>query len=162
MQRNMLETILGAVVILVAVIFLSIAYKGGEVQTEDGYVISAKFDNITGISVGSDVRIGGIKVGVITGLGLDEETYQAEAMLNIRHATKLPEDSTAAVVSSGLLGDKFVQLTPGAFDEMLEDGGAIEFTQSSVSLEELIGKYVFSGGGVESGSTDSDDAAPSL
>ena len=161
MQRNMLETILSAIVILVAVVFLSIAYKGGEVQTEDGYTISAKFDNITGISVGSDVRIGGIKVGVITGLELDEETYQAEALLSIRHSTKLPEDSTAAVVSSGLLGDKFVQLTPGAFDDMLDEGGAIEFTQSSVSLEELIGKYVFSDGGVEGGG-DSGDAAPSL
>lgn len=152
MQRNMLETVLGAVVLVVAAFFVVIAYQGGEVQVEDGYNVSAKFDNITGISVGSDVRVGGIKVGVVTGLDLDEETYQARANMSIRHSTKLPEDSTAAVVSSGLLGDKFVSLTPGAMDETLEDGGVIEFTQSSVSLEELIGKYVFSGGGVESGS----------
>lgn len=162
MQRNMLETILGAVVLLVAGLFLFIAYQGGEVKTEDGYNVSAKFDNITGISVGSDVRIGGIKVGVVTGLDLDEQTYQARANLNVRHSTKLPEDSTAAVVSSGLLGDKFVQLSPGAMDEMLADGGVIEFTQSSVSLEELIGKYVFSGGGVEGDSDSGADAESSL
>lgn len=163
MKRNMLETILGAVVLLVAGFFVVTAYQGGEVEVEDGYTVSAKFDNITGISVGSDVRIGGIKVGVVTGLDLDEETYLAQANFNIRHTTKLPEDSTASVVSSGLLGGKFVQLAPGAMDEMLADGGQIEFTQSSVSLEELIGKYVFSGGGVDSGSSDSNvDDAPTL
>ena len=151
MQRNTLETVLGAVVLVVAGLFVFTAYQKGEVKVEDGYNVQAKFDNITGISVGSDVRIGGIKVGVVTGLDLNEETYQAVANMNVRHSTKLPEDSTAAVMSSGLLGDKFVQLTPGAMDDMLADGGEIEFTQSSVSLEELIGKYVFSGGGVEGG-----------
>lgn len=160
MQRNMLETVLGAVVLLVAAIFVMIAYRGGEVQVEDGYAIGAKFDNISGISVGSDVRIGGIKVGVVTGLDLDEETYQAKATMNIRYSTKIPEDTSASVMSSGLLGDKFVQLTPGAMDEMLTNGGEIEYTQSSVSLEELIGKYVFSGGGVESDNAATPDATP--
>lgn len=150
MQRNTLETVLGALVLVVAGLFVATAYQKGEVKVEDGYTVQAKFDNITGISVGSDVRIGGIKVGVVTGLDLNEETYQAVAKMSVRYSTKLPEDSTAAVMSSGLLGDKFVQLTPGAMEEMLADGGEIEFTQSSVSLEELIGKYVFSGGGVES------------
>lgn len=160
-QRNTVETILGAVVILVAAIFVFIAYKGGDVKVEDGYKVAAKFDNITGISVGSDVRIGGIKVGVVTGLDLDEQTYQAKAIMNIRNSTKVPEDSSASIVSSGLLGDKFVQVLPGAMDEMLADGGEIEYTQSSVSLEELIGKYVFSGGGVENGDSEksSDDAS---
>lgn len=149
MQRNAIETILGAIVLIVAAMFLFTALKSGDVKVEAGYPVKAKFDNITGISIGSDVRLGGIKIGVVTGLDLDNQTYQAVATLNIRNQTKIPSDSSAAIASSGLLGDKFVQITPGASDEMLADNGMIEYTQSSVSLEELIGKFVFSSGGVD-------------
>lgn len=157
MQRNLIETVLGAVVLLVAAGFTMTALKGGEVDVKaDGYPVTAKFDNITGVNVGSDVRIGGIKIGVISGLMLDPETYQAVATLLIRPDTKVPVDSSASIVSSGLLGDKFVQLVPGADETMLKENEAIEFTQSSVSLEDLIGKYVFSGGGVESSNNKSE------
>lgn len=160
MQRNAIETILGAVVLVVAGLFLITALRGSDVKVESGYPITAKFDNITGISVGSDVRIGGIKIGVVTALALDDQTYQAIATLNIREQTKIPADSSAAIVSSGLLGDKFVQLTPGADDAMLEANGKIGFTQSSVSLEELIGKFVFSAGGVDDDKAPADAPAP--
>ncbi len=161
MQRNVIETILGAVVLLVAIGFMATALKSGEVEVKaEGYPVTAKFDNITGINAGSDVRIGGIKVGVVSDLALDETTYQAVATLLIRSNTKVPVDSSASIVSSGLLGDKFVQLVPGADTAMLAANDTIEFTQSSVSLEELIGKYVFSGGGVEGGKSDTQtDAA---
>lgn len=150
MKKNVLETLMGAVVLIVAVAFLGFAYEGSQMRVEKGYTVSAKFANASGISLGSDVRIGGIKIGVISGLSLDPNTYEAVASMQISDSIKLPKDSSAAVVSSGLLGEKFVQMTPGNDDKMLADGGAIKFTQSAVNLEELIGKYMFSGGGVDS------------
>ncbi len=149
MQKNILETLMGAVVLAVAGSFLFFAYKGSEVQVEDGYALRANFSNISGITLGSDVRIGGIKVGTVTDLSLDAQTYDAVAKMNIKNGTGIPKDSTASIVSSGLLGDKYIQITPGGDDAMLASGEKIDYTQSSVNLEELIGKFMFSGGGVD-------------
>lgn len=149
MQKNVIETLMGAVVLLVAGAFLMFAYEGSQVQIEDGYRIDAKFTDASGVALGSDVRIGGIKVGVITELNLDSNTYEAIVSMQIREKTSLPKDSSASIVSSGLLGSKFVQIMPGADDNMLEDGDKISFTQSAVNIEELIGKFMFSGGGVD-------------
>jgi phospholipid/cholesterol/gamma-HCH transport system substrate-binding protein len=150
MSRNILETLMGAVVLVVAGGFLVFAYEGSQLRVgRDGYTISAHFSNAAGISLGSDVRIGGIKVGVVSSLDLDPATYDAVVAMKIRQETKLPEDSSAAIASSGLLGDKFIQLTPGGDDKTLAEGGKIQFTQSSVNLEEMIGKFMFSGGGVD-------------
>ena len=149
MQKNVIETIMGAVVLLVAVFFLSFAYRNSSVRVDDGYVVSGRFSNAAGITLGSDVRVGGIKVGVVTDMKLDPQSYEAIIFMQVGHTTKMPKDSSAAIVSSGLLGEKYIQLTPGGDEAMLADGGKIEFTQSSVNLEELIGKFVFSGGGVD-------------
>ena len=149
MQRNLLETLMGAVVLIVAVAFLAFAYEGSQMKVEAGYLISGKFGNASGISLGSDVRVGGIKIGVVAGLDLDPNTYEAVVTMQVRHSTKLPKDSSAAIVSNGLLGEKFIQLTPGSDDKMVAEGGKLQFTQSAVSLEELIGKFMFSGGGVD-------------
>jgi phospholipid/cholesterol/gamma-HCH transport system substrate-binding protein len=150
MQKNALETLMGAVVLVVAGFFLLTAYKSSEMRMgSGGYKISGKFANISGIGLGSDIRVGGIKVGVISDLALDPQTYEAVATMQIRHETKLPKDSSAAVASSGLMGEKFIQITPGGDETMLADGGKIAFTQSSVNLEEMIGKFMFSGGGVD-------------
>lgn len=151
MQKNIIETIMGAVVLIVAAGFLAFAYRGSDLRVEDGYTVSANFANATGIALGSDVRVGGIKVGVISGLALDPKTYDAVLTLHIGNSAKLPKDSSAAIVSSGLLGDKFIQITPGGDDAMLADGGKIGYTQSAVNLEEMIGKFMFSGGGVDKG-----------
>jgi phospholipid/cholesterol/gamma-HCH transport system substrate-binding protein len=149
MQKNVLETLMGAVVLIVAGAFLVFAYNASEIRVEDGYTVSAKFNNATGISLGSDVRIGGIKVGVVSAMKLDPKTYDAVLSMQINNTTPLPKDSSAAIVSSGLLGEKYVQLSPGGDDAMLKDGDKIEFTQSTVNLEEMIGKFMFSGGGVD-------------
>lgn len=149
MQKNLLETLMGAMVLVVAGVFLVFAYKSSQLRMDAGYTISGKFNNVTGISLGSDVRIGGIKVGVVSDMGLDPESYEAVVSMQIRKGTKLPKDSSASIASSGLLGEKFIQLSPGGDDKILAEGGRIEYTQSSVSLEELIGKFMFSGGGVD-------------
>lgn len=151
MQKNVLETLIGAIVLAVAGGFLVFAYQGSQVHVGEGYIISGKFTDVSGVGLGSDVRIGGIKVGVVSDLKLDPNSYEAVVYMQVSKNTRLPKDSSAAVASSGLLGEKFIQISPGGEDELLKNGGKIEFTQSSVNLEELIGKFMFSGGGVDSG-----------
>ncbi|MBA4275019.1 MAG: outer membrane lipid asymmetry maintenance protein MlaD [Alphaproteobacteria bacterium] len=148
MANNAIETVMGAVVLAVAGGFLYFAYSTSSVKSVDGYQVKADFTNITGIGVGSDVRVGGIKVGVVEKLALDPTSYQAVATMRIDQTVALPKDSSAAVQSAGLLGDKFVAIEPGGDEKNMKDGDAIAITQSSVSLEEMIGKFVFSGGGV--------------
>lgn len=149
MQKNIIETLMGAVVLVVAGVFFVFAYKGSGMRMESGYVVKADFANASGIALGSDVRIGGIKIGTVSDLSLDPESYEAVVFMQIGNATKLPKDSSASVVSSGLLGEKYIQITPGGDEKMLADGGKIDFTQSAVNLEEMIGKFMFSGGGVD-------------
>jgi phospholipid/cholesterol/gamma-HCH transport system substrate-binding protein len=154
MNRSLIETVMGAVVLAVAVLFVMFVYEKRTVASGDGYDISAAFDNVSGIAAGSDVRIGGIKVGTITAMALDPQTYRANVKMRLKPDVKVPGDSSASIVSEGLLGGKFVQLVPGAEEEMLKGGDEIHFTQSSVNLEEMIGKFMFSGGGVEGDNTD--------
>lgn len=145
MRHNVLETVLGAVVLSVAGGFLAFAYQSSHIGHVEGYKVTAKFKSVDGLSAGSDVRLGGIKVGVIDSLKLDPATYQAIATLQLRNEVKLPTDSTASVSSDGLLGGKYVGLEPGAEDAMIEPEGEIQFTQSSVSIESLIGKFMHGG-----------------
>lgn len=158
MGRNLIETIMGAVVLIVAAGFLLFAYERSAVKTVEGYQLQARFSDVSGIGLGSDIRIGGLKIGSVNDLLLDEKTYQATIIMQIRDDIKLPKDSSAAIVSSGLLGDKYIKLEPGGADKMLEENDVIRFTQSSVSFEEMIGKFVFSGGGVETDQTAADVA----
>jgi phospholipid/cholesterol/gamma-HCH transport system substrate-binding protein len=149
MHRNVVETILGAVVLLVAIGFLIWAYQRSNVGDPGGYTLVASFDRVDGLEVGSDVRISGIKVGKVLSQTLDDKTYRADVRFSVRDGVELPSDSSAAVVSSSLLGGKYLALQPGADDKMLANGDRISFTQSAVNLEDLIGRYVFGsqGGG---------------
>src|SRR5258706_11823469 len=121
MQKNLLETIMGAVVLIVAGAFLLLAYEGSQMRVEDGYTITGKFGNASGISLGSDVRIGGIKIGVVSNLALDNKTYEAIVSMQIRKGTEIPKDSSAAIVGNGLLGEKYIQIIPGSEDAMLAE-----------------------------------------
>jgi phospholipid/cholesterol/gamma-HCH transport system substrate-binding protein len=148
MTRNVLETLLGAVVLLVAIAFLTFAYRSSQLGNgSDGYELVAKFDRVDGLDNGGDVRISGIKVGTIIGQQLDPATFRAEVRFSVRNDVELPLDTSAAIVSSGLLGGKYLSLEPGGEIDMLAPGGEITLTQSSVRLEDLIGQLVFSGQG---------------
>ncbi|MDX6748967.1 outer membrane lipid asymmetry maintenance protein MlaD [Geminicoccaceae bacterium 1502E] len=155
MHHNVVETVLGAVVLIVAVAFLGWAYSRSNAGDPGGYQLVASFDRVDGLDTGSDVRISGIKVGTVLSQSLDTDTYRAEVRFSVRDGIELPTDSSAAVVSASLLGGKYLALTPGADDRMLGDGQAITLTQSSVNLEDLIGRYIFSGGGGEQGAAGS-------
>lgn len=155
MGRHVLETLIGAVVLLIAVVFIVFAYTSSGVATQkDGYRLKAKFDQVSGLSSGSDVRIGGIKVGSVSAQELDPDTYQAVLTFTIRNDIKIPEDTSAEIVSESLLGGKYVSFSPGGAEEMLKDGGEIRYTQSSVNFEALLGKFLFSsaGGGADKAS----------
>ncbi len=160
MANNAIETVMGAVVLAVAGGFLYFAYDNSSIKKIDGYAVDAAFTNIGGIAPGSAVRVGGIKVGVVEKLELDPNSYRAVATLRVGNTIVLPKDSSAAVQSSGLLGDKFIAIEPGGDDVNLGDGDVITYTQPSVNIEEMIGKFVFSGGGAESDNSASHAAAP--
>ncbi len=140
---------MGAIVLAIAGGFLFFAYSSSNIASVDGYLVTAKFENVDGLSVGNDVRVGGIKVGSVVGQDLDPKTYNAVVKMNIKSGIAIPDDSSAAIVGDGLLGGKFVSITVGGSDNSLAANGEIQFTQSAVNLESLLGKFVFSDGGVD-------------
>lgn len=157
MGNKMFESIMGAFVLIVAAGFMAFAYQSSNLKTVEGYQIKAKFTTVAGIAIGTDVRIGGIKVGVVSGLSLDPDTYQAVVTFQVKNGIKVPVDSSVAVVSDGLLGSKYVKLEPGADDNMLAAGGFLTHAQSSVNLEELIGKMAFGNVDKSGGKKDNKD-----
>lgn len=147
MTRNLLETLLGAVVLIVAIVFLVFAYRSSQIREGGGYELVAQFSQVDGLDSGADVRISGIKVGSVIQQTLDPTTYQAEVRFTVREGIELPSDSSAAIVTSGLLGGKYLQLVPGGDTVMLKPGDEITLTQSALNLEDLIGQAIFGRGG---------------
>lgn len=144
MRRNVLETVMGAVVLVVAGIFMVFAYSTADLGAVSGYRVTAKFDRVDGIAEGTDVRLSGIKVGTVTKQTLDPETFLAVVEMTIDPSINLPTDTAARVISDGLLGGKYMALEPGGDEKLIKPGGTIEFTQSSVSIEDLVGQLIFS------------------
>lgn len=158
MSSNIVETVIGAVVLAFAAIFLVFAYRTADVGGGGGGVnLTASFDSVDGLNVGSDVRMSGIRVGTITAQSLDPKSYRAVLNISLNEEIELPDDSSAKITSSGLLGSNYLLLTPGGSDDMLEDGGAISYTQGAVNIQDLIAQAIFSSGG-NSGSGGKSDA----
>ena len=151
MRGNVIEAVMGAVVLVVAAVFLFFAYNTSRVSAASGYELFANFERVDGIREGSDVRISGIKVGSIVSEGLDPKTFLANVRLSIDPSVKLPDDTVAEIVSAGLLGDKYLSLVPGGSEKTIPPGGEIRYTQSSVSLEHMIGQMIFSAPGGQKG-----------
>ncbi|HEY4136421.1 MAG TPA: outer membrane lipid asymmetry maintenance protein MlaD [Alphaproteobacteria bacterium] len=161
MRRNVIETVLGAVVLLVAALFVIFAYSNASLRTVSGYPLIAKFDRVDGLNPGSDVKMSGIKIGTITAQDIDPQSFLAVVHFSVDPRIKLPSDSAAEVVSDGLLGSKYLSLVPGADSRMLEANGEIKFTQSPINLESLIGQLLFSNQkGSGDGGGDSKTPAP--
>lgn len=152
MKRNAIEPILGALVLVAAVAFLVFAYNKAGQRSFSGYPLTARFSSIDGLQTGGDVRIGGVKVGQITRITIDPETYLAMVQFVVAPEIKLPVDSVASITTEGLLGGKYIGLLPGSSDEMLKPGTLITHTEASVSLESLIGQFIYSGGSSSKGS----------
>ena len=146
MQRNTLETVMGAIVLLAAAGFVTLAYEAADIKGNGGYEIIAEFGSTGGLSVGDDVRISGIKVGRITEQSLDPITYSARIAMAIAPDIEIPADSSSRITAASLLGGNYLELMPGAEDEMLAAGAVIYDTRDPVSISDLLGKMVFSSG----------------
>jgi phospholipid/cholesterol/gamma-HCH transport system substrate-binding protein len=162
MRRNVIETIMGAVVLLVAALFLFFAYSSANLHSVAGYQIVADFSRLGGLQSGGDVRVSGVKVGSVTSMELDPKTYLAHVSMSIDPSIQLPTDTVAAIKSESLLGGKYMALDPGGADDKIPPGGRVHFTVDPVDFESLIGKYMFSGGsqGSAGGDKKPDDAQP--
>ncbi len=152
MSESRTEILVGGVVLAVAIGFLVYAGKTtGMTRAGSAYELSANFRSADGISIGTDVRLAGVKVGRVMRIDLDPATYRASAVFTVQDAIRVPDDSAVAISSEGLLGGNFVELLPGGSPFYFEPGDEIEFTQGSVSLVSLLMKFV-SGG--EDGTTE--------
>ncbi len=144
MKNNTIETLMGAVVLVVAGLFFVYAYQASGSEKTDTLEYHATFDRVDGIIKGSDVRMSGVKIGTISALDIEKETYLAIISFKIDKDIKLPKDTSAEVVSDGLLGGKYLALVPGGDENYLAENDTIIHTQSSVNLESLIGQLIFS------------------
>jgi phospholipid/cholesterol/gamma-HCH transport system substrate-binding protein len=143
-RHGVAETLAGAIVLVVALAFLAYALAHSGRSAGSGYVLNARFDHIDGLTIGGDVRIAGVKVGTVTGERIDPKSFQAIVSLTVQDGLDLPKDTGAEITSESLLGGKYISLSPGGDDSNLKPGQMITVTQSSVSLEQLLGKFIFS------------------
>ena len=143
LKENRVEALIGAAVLVVAGLFVSYAYTRTEAgQGAGGYTLNARFDSAGGLSVGTDVRISGIKVGTVTAQSLDPENYKAVISFTVRDDVKLPADSTAVVASEGLLGGNYLELKPGYEEDLLKPGATVLYTQGSLDILGLVGRFI--------------------
>ena len=147
MTQRTIEILVGLFVLLGLVALLFLALKAanlGSFSGEAGYSLTARFDNIGGLKARAPVRSAGVTVGRVTGITLDPKTYQGVVSMDISSSFHFPTDSSARILTSGLLGDQYIGLTAGADDTDLAAGGTITRTQSALVLENLIGQFLFS------------------
>ena len=144
MKSNIFEAIVGALVIFLSVVFLFFGFSTMKLQNSDNYNISALFNRIDGIKIGSDIRMSGIKIGTVASQELDNSSFEAKVLMSIDSKILIPEDSSAKITSDGLLGGNYISIEPGGSDIYLLNNEEIFFTQGSVDLIGLVGEALFS------------------
>lgn len=157
MNNKTVETLIGAAVVAVAVVFVVFAYRTVGDTSYGGYQLTANISRVDGVALGTDVRLAGIKVGTVTALTL-EPNYLVKVTMNIHNDVKIPDDSSLVVTSSSLLGSHYLSISPGGSDSMLKPGGEIMNTQGSVDIMGLIARFAggVSGSGSSKSSADGD------
>tara|TARA_B100000989_G_scaffold47440_1_gene30865 strand:- start:961 stop:1401 length:441 start_codon:yes stop_codon:yes gene_type:complete len=143
MKENVLEILVGSIVLVFAFVFVIFSLSNTGFQ-QKGKFINAEFGNVAGLKVGDEVLIAGIKVGEVSSNTLDSKTYLAVVKLNLQSNIFIPEDSVAKISSASLLGGQYVEIIPGASDQMLKDDETIYDTRDPISLTDLLGQAVFS------------------
>lgn len=145
MNKRGIETLVGLFVLLGLLGVLFLALKAANLTSfgnSQGYVVTARFDNIGGLKPRSPIRSAGVTVGRVTAIALDPKSYQGVVTMEIDASVQFPKDSSAKILTSGLLGDQYIGIEPGSADDFLAAGGRIGQTQSAVVLENLIGQLV--------------------
>lgn len=146
MNRSKVDILVGLFVVLGFLALLFLALKAGNLASFSSgadYAVTAKFDNIGGLKVRAPIKSAGVTVGRISSIGFDPETFQARVTLSIEEQFQFPRDTSAKILTSGLLGEQYVGLEPGGDEKNLADGGKISLTQSAVVLENLIGQFLY-------------------
>lgn len=145
MKQSKLEFFVGVFVLLglAAIAYLTVKLGAGSLLNGDTYALEARFTNISGLNAGSSVVVAGVNVGRVESIRMDPDEYTAIVTFHVMSGLKLPTDSMASIKTTGLIGDKYVALSPGADETYLEPGARITMTESSVDLESLIGKVAF-------------------
>ena len=144
-QNNVSETLIGAGVVAVALVFGFLAYSRTGSGGLSGYEINAKLSKADGLATGTDVRLAGIKVGTVSELTLDPKTYLVTVHMNIHNDVKLPVDSSVLVTQSGFLGGQYLSITPGGDDKMMAAGSYFENAQGSIDVMGLVGRFATGG-----------------
>lgn len=143
MKRGPVETILGALVLVVAVGFAVFGARSIDLKDDDGYELTARFLKVGGLDRGSDVRISGVKVGSIIDRKLDDQTFEAVVTFTVRGDIALPADTEAGVTAEGLLGGKYLRLFPGQANETLAPNDEIAQTRDFQALEDTVSEIIF-------------------
>jgi phospholipid/cholesterol/gamma-HCH transport system substrate-binding protein len=145
MKKMNLEMIVGLFLLTGFASFSFIAIKMGDISLfmEDSYPVSARFVSISGLKEGAVVEVAGVKVGKVSRIELDGGDYEAVVRMDISKAVHLSDDSIASIRTAGIIGDRFIKLTPGGSEDYLDPGDEIQETESAISLEELVSKYIF-------------------
>jgi phospholipid/cholesterol/gamma-HCH transport system substrate-binding protein len=145
MRKLNVETWVGLFVIIGFACFSFIAIKLGDVEVFDAdkYLLSARFASVSGLKEGAPVELAGVRVGTVKAIDIDTKEFEATVVFSVEKRVSLPEDSVASIRTAGIIGDKFIKLTPGGQDSSLKEGSEIVETESAISLEELISKYIF-------------------
>ncbi|MCC7220680.1 MAG: outer membrane lipid asymmetry maintenance protein MlaD [Candidatus Contendobacter sp.] len=148
MRQKNLELMVGVFIALGLAAFLLLALKVSDLTSignDQGYRITARFENVGGLKVRAPVTLGGVRIGRVISIDLDRQSYEAVATLSIDpRYDRLPADSGASILTSGLLGEQYVSLEPGGMDSYLKNGSVIKLTQSALVLEKLIGRMLTS------------------
>lgn len=146
MKRSTLDLWVGVFVAAGLAALMFLAFKVGSMGAFDvasSYTIKAEFENVGGLKVRAPVKSAGVVVGRVSDIHFNPETFEAEVMINLDQRFKFPKDTSASIMTSGLLGEQYIGLEAGGDDKMLNDGDSLKITQSAVVLENLIGQFLY-------------------
>lgn len=145
MKKFNVELAVGVFMVVGFLCFAYISVRLGDVNLfgQDTWSVKARFNSVSGLNEGAPVEIAGVQVGKVSRIALDQENYEAVVQMKLDRGVRLQEDSIASIRTAGIIGDRYVKISPGGMDELIEDGGELLETESAVNLEELISKYIF-------------------
>lgn len=145
MRRFNLEIVVGLFMVAGFLCFAWLSIKLGDIEVfgPKTYSVSANFGSVSGLKSGAIVEIAGVQVGKVTDISFDPEDYEAQVVMAINQGVVLQDDSIASVRTAGIIGDRYIDISPGGSNELIGDGGRIYETESAINLEELVSKYIF-------------------